>query len=149
MGRYFPLFVDLSGRRVVVYGGGKVAARRVGTLVQFGPELTVIAPEIAPEIRRVPGVVFREEMFDPLCAPQADLALAATDDPAVNREIVRLYRGRRALVNSASDPAACDFQFPAVIIRDPLVAGVNAGGTDHRLVARAAAAIRAFWERGL
>ncbi len=147
--RYFPLFVDLTGRKVVVYGGGAVASRRVGTLSRFGADLTVIAPEISQAIRSVPGVRCREEAFDRSAMPEADLVLAATGDAAVNHAIVQLCRDRGIPVNNASDQRECDFQFPAVAIRGPLVAGINAGGTDHRLVARAAAAIRKLWEEEL
>ena len=43
---YFPLFVNLEGRRVLVVGGGKIAARRIRTLLEFGCEITVVAPEV-------------------------------------------------------------------------------------------------------
>ena len=55
MARRFPLYIDLTGRRVLVYGGGAVASRRVETLSRFGPAVTVVAPEIAPAIRSLPG----------------------------------------------------------------------------------------------
>ncbi len=144
--RKFPLFIDLHGRPVVLCGGGKIAARRAATLALFGPELTVIAPEIAPEIRALPGVRCIETPCDPAHLPEAVLVLAATDDPAVNAAVAAACRARGVPVNNASDQAQCDFQFPAVAVRGDLVAGINAGGTDHSLVRRAAAAIRKLWE---
>ena len=128
MARRFPLYIDLTGRRVLVYGGGAVASRRVETLSRFGPAVTVVA-------------VFRPEAM-----PAADLVLAATNDPEVNREIVRLCRQRGVPVNNASDQDQCDFHFPAVAVRGDVVVGVNAGGTDHGLVKRLAAAIRILLE---
>ena len=144
--RKFPLFIDLHGRRVVVCGGGQIAARRVRTLSLFGPEITVIAPEILPEIRALPGVRCVEARCDPDSLPAADFVLAATGDPAVNAAVAAACRARGVPVNNASDQSQCDFQFPAVAVRGDLVAGVNAGGTDHSLVRRAAAAIRKLWE---
>ncbi len=142
MNRRFPLFVDLSGKKVLIYGGGTVAARRCRALADFGPELTVIAPEISPEIQALPGVRRRLEVFSEDGMPEAGYVLAATDDPALNRTIAAAGRERGALVNDASDPEDCDFHFPALALRGPLTAGVNAGGEDHKLVARAAASIR-------
>lgn len=149
MARRFPLYIDLTGRRVLVYGGGAVAARRVSALALFGPEITVVAPEIAPAIRALPEVRRVEDVFEPEAMPAADLVLAATNDPAVNREIVALCRQRGVLVNDASDQSLCDFHFPAVAVRGDVVVGVNAGGGDHGLVKRLAAAIRELLERGI
>ena len=50
---YFPLFVDLEGRQVLVVGGGKIAARRIRTLLEFGCEITVVAPEVGEELREM------------------------------------------------------------------------------------------------
>lgn len=147
MNRRFPLYIDLNGREVLVYGGGTIAARRCRVLSGFGPRITVIAPEIRPEIRALPGVICREEPFSEDRMPEAVLVLAATGDRAVNRAIAAAARTRGIPVNDASDQDACDFHFPAIALRDPLVVGVNAGGRDHGLVARAAAAIRELLER--
>lgn len=147
--RRFPLYIDLGGKRVVLCGGGNIAARRAKTLSQFGPELTVIAPEIHPEIRALPGVRCIEAPCDPEHLPPADFVLAATSDPAVNAAVVAACRRKGIPVNNASDQTQCDFHFPAVAIRGDVVVGVNAGGTDHSLVRRIAAAIRQLLEREL
>ena len=134
---------------MVLCGGGAIAARRAATLAQFGPELTVIAPEIRPEIRALPGVRCIEAPCDPERLPPADLVLAATSDSAVNAAVASACRRRGIPVNNASDQTQCDFHFPAVAIRGDVVVGVNAGGTDHSLVRRVAAAIRQLLERDL
>ena len=142
MGKFFPLYISLERCRVLVYGGGRIASRRVGVLAQFGASIRIISPEIQPETRYLPAVTYEPGVFDPATMPSADLVLAATSDPAVNHAVAVLCRARGIPVNSASYQADCDFQFPAVAIQGPLVAGVNAGGLDHALVRRAAAAIR-------
>ncbi len=149
MSRRFPLYIDLTGRPVLVYGGGTIAARRCRVLSGFGARLTVIAPEIRPEIRSLPGVICRFERFSAAAGkmPEAALVLAATGDPAVNRAIAAAARARGVPANNASDQHDCDFHFPAIAARGPLVVGVNAGGEDHRLAARAAAAIRRLLEQ--
>lgn len=147
--RKFPLFIDLHGRHVLLCGGGTIAARRAATLSQFGAEITVIAPEILPEIRALPGVRCIEAPCNPDDLPEADFVLAATSDASVNEAVVQVCRRRGIPVNNASDQSQCDFHFPAVAIRGDLVVGVNAGGTDHRLVRRVAAAIRTLLEKDL
>ena len=149
MNRKFPLYINLKGRRVLVYGGGVVAARRVGTLLAFEPEITVIALDIRPELRTLPGVHCLEAAYCAEEMPDADFVLAATSDVAVNHAVVLECRRRGIPVNNASDQAECDFHFPAVALKGDLVVGVNAGGADHGLVKRAAAAIRERLEKEL
>ena len=149
MNRRFPIYLDLNGRTVVVLGGGTIAARRIRTLAEFGPRIRVVSPEIQPELLSLPGVTWVEGVYEPSALEGADFVLACTGDPAVNREAVLACRRRGIPVNNASDQDDCDFHFPAVAIRGSLVVGVNAAGTDHSLVRRVAAAIRALLEREL
>ena len=73
---------------------------------------------------------------------QSFLVIAATNDPDVNDYIVQLCHERSILVNHAGDQTQCDFQFPAIVQKEPVVIGVNAGGKDHGLVKRVAAGLR-------
>jgi len=149
---FFPVFVDLSGRRALVVGGGRIAARRVNTLSQFCPNVTVVAPAIHPDIAalaargRVKTVAraYREEDLD-----GAELVLACTDDGALNAAVAEACRERRIPVNDASDRSRCDFLFPGIARRGPVVAGVTAGGRDHALARRATEAVRRCLEREL
>ena len=59
---YFPLFVDLEGRQVLVVGGGKIAMRRVRTLLEFGCEITVVSPEVCEELRE--KVLWKKKRYD-------------------------------------------------------------------------------------
>ena len=149
---FFPVFVDLSGRRALVVGGGRIAARRVNTLSQFCPNVIVVAPSIHPDIAtlaargRVKTVArpYREEDLD-----GAELVLACTDDGALNAAVAEACRERRIPVNDASDRSRCDFLFPGIARRSPVVAGVTAGGRDHALARRATEAVRRCLEREL
>ena len=75
------------------------------------------------------------------------LVIAATDDPAVNDHIVQLCHERHIPVNHAGDQTQCDFQFPAIVQKGPVVIGVNANGKDHGLVRRVAAGLREWIAR--
>ena len=100
--RRFPLFVNLAGRKVLLFGGGPVALRRARTLVAFGPDLTVIAPEPDPAFLSLP-VRLERRAYRPGELRGAFLVLAATDDEEVNRAIAAEARARGALANNASD----------------------------------------------
>ncbi len=137
MHRKFPLFFDITDKKIFVYGAGRIATRRVETLLAFAPSLTVAAPEASETIReagRAGKLTYYETRYVEGGIPDdAWMVLAATDDAAVNEAIWRECREKRILVNVCSDRRLCDFQFPGVAWKDDLVIGVNAGGTDHRL----------------
>ena len=61
----FPMFVNLKGKRILVLGGGKVAARKVKKLAPFGGRITVVAPQAQPELEAMPGVEIRRHGFRP------------------------------------------------------------------------------------
>lgn len=135
MSAYFPIFINLENKCVLVYGAGKIAARRVGTLLSFGPAITVIAPEAVPEMEnwhREGKIRCEKRSFlgeDELKG--ADLVLAATSDPAVNDRIWAACRALQIPVNVASDREKCDFYFPGIIKKEHLVVGVTASGKSH------------------
>ena len=137
MSRLFPVFLDISNKKIYVYGAGKIASRRVKTLLDFSPCLTVTAPEASQTVREAS----EEGRLVWICGPYrpgtvpADccMVLAATDDGAVNEEIWRECRRKGIPVNVCSDRNLCDFQFPGIAHKDDVVIGINAGGSDHRL----------------
>lgn len=141
---YFPMFVDLSNRRVLVVGAGRIAARRVRVMSQFTPNVTVVAPDVSPEVEALAGglAIVRRE-FRPSDLDGADIVLAATDDARLNAEIGAACRSRGIPVNVGSDRALCDFYFPGIARYGDVVAGVTASGRDHALAARATRRVEA------
>lgn len=147
---YFPIFVDLSEKEILVVGGGTIAARRVTTLCGFAGHITVRAPQIAASIRKQSEshpILLEEEPFTEDVLMGKDLVLAATDDRELNREIVRLCRKREIPVNDCSRKENCDFYFPSVVRKDELVIGINASGTDHGLVKRTRMELEEFLQK--
>lgn len=141
--RRFPLFVDLTGKKAVVIGGGAVGLRRAEVLTRFGAEVTVVSPALlhaAEGVRHIP----RE--YAPGDLEGAFLAVAATDVPRVNEAVGREARRRGVLFNRSDDPADCDFFFPAICEGAGMVAGLVGDGTDHRKTARTAGEIRKILE---
>lgn len=136
---YFPLFVDLWEKTVVIVGGGTVAARRAAVLAEFTPGITIIAPAVHPQLQALASqgrlrVLLRA--YAPGDLTGADLVLAATDDPQVNQAVVQHCRTQGIPVNHAGDKTQCDFFFPGIARQAHLVVGVTAGGKDHRQARR-------------
>lgn len=141
----FPLFIDLNKKKVLVVGGGKIAARRVKTLCMYGAEVLVVAPEILEEIRQLPVAIAKRSYFSS-DLNNSCLVLAATDDKILNCRITQEARQQGILSNNASDQNDCDFYFPAVALTQALSVGICGTGSDHHAVAEAAAAIRKLME---
>ena len=135
----FPLFLDLSGQTCVIVGGGAIGARRARVLLDFGALVTVIdpAPVSLPE-----GVRHLCRRYAPGDLDGAVLAVAATGDREVNRQVGQDAKARGIPVSVADRQEECTFFFPAVCRGDGLVAGIVSDGGDHAKTARAAQAVR-------
>lgn len=146
--KYFPFFVDITGKKVLIVGAGTVAARRADALLRFGANVTAAAPDISlgmQKLQQTYGVGQLHLLRQPFAAGMTagfELVLAATDDRAVNRQIWEECREAHIFVNVASDPELCDFRFPALVEEEDIVAGINSAGNDHRKVRRISAKIR-------
>lgn len=136
-GMYFPLYVDLSEKNILIAGGGRIASRRARVLQQFAGQITVVAPQFAETLRAL-GETGRVRLirraFDVGDLEGRDLVFAATDDKELNRQIFQACKERGIPVNVCSDQTLCDFQFPSVVIDGDVVIGINASGKDHRRV---------------
>lgn len=125
---YFPFFIDIKGRRCVVVGGGRVALRKIQKLIPYGPEITVVAPEILDEILPLAADTFRRE-FEESDLDGAFMAIAAASDPALDRRIYELCTHRGILINSVDDIESCGFVFPALVTRGDISIGISTSGT--------------------
>jgi len=136
---YFPVFFDLAGQRVLIVGGGEVALRKISLLERTGALITVVAPEIAPELMALAAagklkLAIRE--FEPLDLDGARLVIVATSRRAVNRWIATLSESRHIPVNVVDDREASRFIVPAIIDRDPVLVAISTGGTSPVLARR-------------
>lgn len=131
---YFPLFVDMSGKKIIFFGGGKIAARRIGVLRPFAEDITVISPELSRPIEEMvrDGLVrWKKKGYEEADLAGADIVFAATGDADTDRRIAGDCGERNIPVNAASDRSLCDFFFPAVVERGQTVIGINGSGVDH------------------
>ena len=150
MALYFPMFVDISQKNVLFIGGGSVAARRVKAILDFAGSVTVIAPDVDPEIKQLAHeerITLHRRRFSDTDLDGADIVLVSTGHSGTDIRIAGMCRRNHILVNVASDETLCDFYFPGIARRDPLVVGVTASGEDHKLAADATAYFKRLIEK--
>ena len=131
----YPVNLVVAGRRCVVVGGGEVAARKVDGLLAAGADVVVVSPSVDPSIRSRADVAILERPYRSGDLDGAWLAIAATDDPEVNRQVHDDGEALRVWVNAADDPAACSFTLPAVLRRGPVQIAVSTSGHSPALAA--------------
>lgn len=139
----FPLFMDLSGKKALIVGGGKIALRRINTLLQFGADIHVVAERLTDK-SVLKYVEYEERRFKDNDIDGAFLAVAATDDRKVNHRIYELCREKGIPVSVADRSEESTFFFPAVCLGEGLSAGIVSGGNDHFAVSAMAEKIRSL-----
>lgn len=128
---YFPVFIDMTGRNVLIVGAGNIALRRVKTLLQFGVQIRVIAPEICKELaelEKAGRIRAEHRTYQTGDIQGATFVIAATDSRKVNRQIWEDCRSKGIPVNTADDRALCDFYFPSIVMTEEAVIGISSGG---------------------
>ncbi|HEY0799225.1 MAG TPA: siroheme synthase CysG [Steroidobacteraceae bacterium] len=136
---YFPVFFDLTAQRVLVVGGGEVALRKVALLERTGAAISLVAPEVHPELADRAGagkISLNVREFAPDDLIGARLVIVATSRRAVNRWIATLSEARGIPVNVVDDREASRFIVPAIIDRDPVLVAISTGGTSPVLARR-------------
>jgi siroheme synthase-like protein len=128
---FYPAFLDLRGKPVLVVGGGAVAERKVEQLMASGAQVTIVSPDVtaAVETWAADGLVTltRREYLPGDVQGQA-LAIAATDDVAVNRTVATEARAAGVWVNAVDDVEFCDFIAPAVVEQGGITIAISTGG---------------------
>jgi len=123
----FPVFLKLRGRRVVLVGGGPVAAAKLIELVRAGADVTVVAPDVVPAILAVGGVVIVRRGFVPADLDEAWFAVAAAS-PEVNREVAAAAEERRVFVNAVDDAERASAYTGGVFRRGGVTIAVSTEG---------------------
>ena len=131
----YPIFLDLSGRRCVVVGGGEVANRKARKLLQARARVVVISPEIGAELESVAVEIHRREYREG-DLEGAYLAFAATNVRKVNAAVAREAKERGIPVNVADSPSEGDFALPSTLRRGRLQVAVSTGGASPTLARR-------------
>src|SRR5262245_38502637 len=143
---YYPVFLELRGKPVLVAGGGPVAERKVESLLEAEASITVVSPEATRGIvehAERGELVLRRRRFQESDLDGVILAFSATDDVAVQKEIAAVAQSKRVPVNTADQPALCDFIVPAIVRRGDVLVAISTSGSSPAL----AAALRARVEK--
>jgi len=130
---HYPLFLELTGQRVIVVGGGKVATRKARSLVAAGACITVISPVVTAAIQRMKNAHWLRRRYRAGDLRGACLVVAATDDLDVNRQVCAEAKRRRLLANCAAPPEAGNFIVPSVVRRGLITIAISTGGASPAL----------------
>ncbi len=133
---YYPAFIVLEGKKCVVAGGGRVAARKVEDLLKAGALVTVISPELTPALLRLVEngrISHKKRRMRNSDLANAYLAIAATDDEETNLRVARLSREKDILVNITDHPELCTFIVPSSFLRGPLQVAISTSGASPAL----------------
>jgi precorrin-2 dehydrogenase/sirohydrochlorin ferrochelatase len=133
---YYPVFLAISNKTVLVVGGGMVAQRKVETLLGYDAEIGLIAKKLTPRLEALAedgkveylGQDFNEEHLNNVM-----LLFAATDDTTFNREISMAAQTRGILVNAVDQPADCNFIVPSIVKSGDLQIAVSTSGKSPAL----------------
>ena len=134
---FFPIFLNLTGRRCLVVGGGSVAAGKARQLLESNAEVLVIAPAAVAEIsalheegriRHEAREFLPEDISQDI--PDYALVVAATDNEQVNKQVSEIAKGKNIPVNVVDNPELCSFIMPSIINRDPVQVAVSTGGAS-------------------
>jgi precorrin-2 dehydrogenase/sirohydrochlorin ferrochelatase len=129
----YAVNLDLTGRPVLVVGGGRVAARKVAGLLKAGATVTVVSPRAVPEITDDPDVRWFQRPYQRGEVASYRLAITATDDAEVNRQVATDGDTAGVFVNSADDPENCSFTLPAVARHGDLQVAISTNGRSPGL----------------
>ncbi len=144
---YFPLFINLMGKKIIVIGGGKIAERRIKTLLPYDPDITVVSPQITDAIQDMVqsgAVKFISRKYESVDCYGAFLVIAATNDREVNQMIMKDAKDSKCFVIVSDSRADCDCYFPAIAENDELVAGMVSKNGNHKGLKEKAQELRRF-----
>jgi precorrin-2 dehydrogenase len=136
---FYPVFVQLEGKKVVVVGGGNVAYRKVLALLECGASIHLAGRELTTELKQMVekeeihflGQEFKDEYLN-----HAFMIIAATDDKDLNHRISTCAREKGVLVNAVDQPPDCDFIVPSILKRGDLQIAISTSGKSPALARR-------------
>jgi len=133
---YYPIYIDIEDRNVLIVGGGTVCARKAETMMRYGGRVTIVSPEITDEIAAWEGngaLTVRRKMYEEADLDGASIVIASTDDQCVNARVARDCRRRKIPVNVVDVTHLCEFIVPAIIEKGSIQIAISTGGKSPAL----------------
>lgn len=135
MTSYYPIMLNISGKQVVVVGGGAVATRKVASLIRAEALVTIVSPELSPKLQLLADenvIQWRKKSFSADDIQDAFMIIAATNSTHIN-EIVASSASQNQLCNIVDNEALSQFIVPSVVHRGPLTIAVSTSGANPKL----------------
>ena len=139
MPRYYPVFLNLEGKRAVIICSGQEAERKIPLLLACGAQVTLISPTLTPQLEdlaRDGAVTVCRRTYTPGDMKGAYLAIVGTADVALNHEAASEARREGVLVNTVDDIPYCDFAAPAVVQQGDLTVAISTNGKSPAMARR-------------
>lgn len=133
---YYPIFLDIEDRDVVIIGGGPVCERKAETMMKYGARVTVVAPTFTDQIAqwaKSGALKIRKKKYDAADLDGASIVIASTDDEGVNTQIASDCRKRKIPVNVVDVTHLCEFIVPAIVESGSIQLAVSTGGKSPAL----------------
>jgi len=127
---YFPMFIDLENKKVLIVGGGTVALRKAEKLLPYKAALLVVAHTVDKRIKLLEGLRYEERDFDASLLDGCCMVIAATDNHRLNHSIADMCNEKNIPVNVVDDKKLCSFIFPSLVKRGDLSVGISTGGAS-------------------
>jgi len=128
---FMPVGIALEGKKCLIVGGGVVALRKINNLLQYGCEITVIAPETIDQVDYFASkkiIKLEKRKYESPEAKNYAVVIAASDDYDVNKQISNDCREANIPINAVDMPELCDFIFPAIVRRNNLSLAISTDG---------------------
>ncbi len=146
--RYYPIFVDIAEKPVVVIGGGTIAHQKMAGLLDAGAQVTVVSPELNEEMQALKDDgkfmhIVRD--YEPGDLEGYELAFVATDSRKENARAWQEGRERHVWVNAADDVPNCDFIMPAIVRKGEIIVALSTSGTSPAMARKLREDIEEFF----
>jgi siroheme synthase-like protein len=145
---YYPVFIEMQGRRCLVIGGGHEAQRKIEGLLAAEARVEIISPALTEELQRLLAegkiVSWQQRDYRDGDVEGYEVVMVATDDGKVNAAVSAEGKRRGVWVNAADDTENCDFILPAVIRRGNITLAASTGGTSPALARRLREELEAY-----
>ena len=136
--RYFPMFLDVENKPILVVGGGEVACRKVDSLLRAGADVTLVSPKVAPYLQQLVDenkLHWVQNFYSSQIISKDYLQVwATTDNPSLNHQVYNDAKKLGILVNVVDDLPYCDFITPSMINRGRIQIAISSGGASPVLV---------------
>ncbi len=136
MSKFYPIHLDIKGKKCVIIGGGKVAYRKACRLKESGADVVVVSPEVCSEMVNEEGFVLIKKEYEECFLDGALLVIAATDNEVINKKVTLDAEKRNIMVNVVDYPERCSFIVPSTINRGDLCISISTGGASPAVAKR-------------